>query len=88
MPRDAELDATIHALNDVTTATIDFLARLQAVSDPTERDALPGEFAARVGEIRADIVRRHGLSERQAAALVARALAYVSESARPAPLGC
>ena len=82
MPRDADLEATIDALNDVTTAMIDLLARVQAVSDPTERDALRGAFAVRVDEIRADIVHRHALSERQAMALTARALACIGEVAR------
>ena len=88
MPRDAEPDATIDALKDMATAMIDWLAQLRAVRDPAERDALQEEFVAQVDGIRADILRRHGVSERQAAAIVARVLADVREIARAAPLGC
>jgi hypothetical protein len=79
----AEVEAT--ALADIATAAAELLERLQATSAPAERAALRTEFAARVDGIRADVGRRHGLTERHAVAVVARALAHVTELVRAAP---
>ena len=79
MPHHAAQDATIDALTAVSTAVIDLLAQLRAASAPDERDALGAGFAARVDGLRADLQRRHGLTDRDATAVIARALAHVEE---------
>jgi hypothetical protein len=79
MPHHAAQDATIDALAAVSTAVIDLLARLRAADSPDERDALGAGFAARIDDLRADLGRRHGLTTRDAAAMVACALVHAGE---------
>ena len=86
MQRDAELDAELDALGRLASAVVDLVGRLRVADAPAERAALRAAFAARVDALRADIERRHGLTERQAVAVVARALARVSELRRAATL--
>ena len=78
MQRDAESDAELDALGLLVSAVMDLLGRLRVADAPAECAALRAEFAARVDGLRADIGRRHGLTTRQAVAVVARALAHVS----------
>ncbi len=87
MLRDAETDATIEALEGLAAAGADVLGRLRDTSDPGERAALGAAFEARVDDLRAGLRRRHGLTDRQAAAILARALARISETARAAGVG-
>jgi len=65
MQRDAWLDAE---LGRPASAVADLVGRLRVADAPAERAALRAAFAARVDGLRADIERRHGLTERQAAA--------------------
>jgi hypothetical protein len=76
------LNATIEALNHVATAATELLARLPAAAAPAERAALRAEIEARLDDLQADLRRRHGLSERHAADVLARALAHIGEIAR------
>ena len=82
MSHDEELDATIEALNHVATAATELLARLPAAAAPAERTALKAAFDARLDDLQMDILRRHRLSERHAAEVLARALAHVGEIVR------
>ena len=82
MQRDEELDAELDALGRLASAVVDLVGQLRVADGPAERAALRAAFAARVDGLRADIERRHGLTERQAVAVVARALARVGEMRR------
>jgi hypothetical protein len=84
MLHDAELDAEIDALGRLTSAVVDLLAHLRTTDDPAKRAVLGAEFAARVDDLQADLRHRHGLSERAAVGVVARALAHVGELGRSA----
>ena len=72
---DAERDALAH----LTDAVVDLLERLHATSAADERAALGAAFAARIDGLRADLQRRHELTDRDATAVIARALAHVEE---------
>ena len=79
MPHDPDPDAEHDALAHLTDAVIDLLERLQATSVADERATLGAAFAARIDGLRADLQRRHGLTDREASAMVACALADVEE---------
>jgi hypothetical protein len=79
MRHDAELDAELDALGCLVGAAVDLLGQLRGAPAPAEHAALRAQFAARVDGLRSDIERRYGLTDRQAVAVVARALARVGE---------
>ena len=79
MPRDREPDAEHAALGHVADAATELLEQLRTTSDAGERATLGAVFAARIDGLRADLRRRHGLTDRDATAVLARALAHVEE---------
>ena len=77
MRDEAEVAVEVAALDAVATAVTVLLERLRAASDPTERAAIGAEFIAMIDRIQADLGRRHGLTDRDAGAALARALIRV-----------
>jgi hypothetical protein len=82
MSYDDGLNATIEALDHVAMAATELLARLPAAAAPAERAAMRAEIEAQLDDLQANLRRRHGLSERDAAGVLARVLAHVGEIVR------
>ena len=82
MPRDREPDAEHDALGHVADAVMELLEQLQTTSDASERTAQGREFTTQVDGIRADLRARQGLADREAEAVLARALARVGDLVR------
>ena len=82
MQRRDRTDAEATALSEVLAAVTELLDRLPATRHPDERAALGAAFDDQVRRVRADLARRYGLDEREAAAAVAAAAARI---ARPVP---
>ena len=84
MPHDPGSDAERDALAHLTDAVVDLLERLRATSAADERATLGAAFAARIDGLRADLQRRHELTDRDAETTLTSALTYVSELGRAA----